>query len=62
MRFVNGCQTKEERREKYRRLREAGANTQYAQRARDWTNNHVEKTIEILVVKNERSDNPKVPA
>jgi len=45
MRFVNMYQTSDERRDKYRKLKLAGFNVRMAQRARDWTWNHVNLLI-----------------
>ncbi len=46
--FINKKQSKEERRSKYKKLREAGFNCRMCRRARDWTNNHVNQIIKAF--------------
>jgi len=48
--FVNLNQTKEERRETYRELRERGLTPSQAYVLRDWTTNHI---IQFLMAVNE---------
>ncbi len=45
MRFVNSYQTKEERRLKYKLLRDNGADILIARRCRDWTLGHIERIM-----------------
>ncbi len=45
MRFVNSIQTKEERKEKYKMLKDNGADSALARRCRDWTSGHIERII-----------------
>ena len=45
MRFVNSYQTQEERRAKYRLLRDKGADILTAQRCRDWTRGHIKRIM-----------------
>jgi len=47
--FVNARQTKKERREKYKKLKDAGFKTWMCKRARDWTNNHIDQLIEANI-------------
>lgn len=42
-RFVNSYQTKEERRAKYKLLKEHSATSKQARIFRDWTNGHIER-------------------
>jgi hypothetical protein len=44
--WVNARQTKEERRLKYRMVRDKGFSSYKAQRLKDWTLNHVKKFLE----------------
>lgn len=49
--FVNGRQTKEERKEKYRKLRKCRLSVALCIRMRDWTNSHI--TLFLKSNKNE---------
>lgn len=50
MRFVNSYQTQDERREKYKLVREHHATFKEARRYRDWTKGHIERiAIPFLV-------------
>lgn len=54
MNFVNSKQSKEERRNKYKMLRERGLNVQNAQRLRDFSMKQIERRIDIFI---ENQDN-----
>lgn len=59
MKFVNSYQTPEQRREKYKLLRQKGATWQQAAAWRDWTNGHINRiAIPFLEkISNERQIN-----
>jgi len=45
--WVRAHRSNEERKSAYRQLRDAGFNTGFCRRARDWTWNHINTTIKL---------------
>lgn len=59
--YVNSVQSKEERREKYNKLRKAGANYIQARKWRDFHNSTLERKIYPMLKENEvKTDSRKI--
>lgn len=48
MKYNNRNNTKEERKEKYKKCLKVGLSVDEARRMRDWTNNHINQRIEAV--------------